>query len=223
MRWFQYPADGLPSLSSINPYRLICVRDHFGANAHVENLPVPELRIVTIIGLYHPDSPEMPKWVRDSLARNDCRVDFLISCKEWIQGASMQDFRKRAGQKLLLTAPQHPEVSAEPNGLTISSGDGSFQAFGVRVLPEDRSTLASGVAYRIKPVNTSDTYRWAVAPDMTPITFERPGVSELEAKVTRLQAMVEKLTKTVNEQAKELQEIRKPVENIHKGGIGKDR
>ena len=57
MRYFKYPADQ-PKLSSINPYRLISVHDHFGANAHVDNPPVPlaELRTVTIIGLYRPDS-----------------------------------------------------------------------------------------------------------------------------------------------------------------------
>ena len=70
MRWFKYPADGQPKLSSINPYRLISVQDHFGAKARVGNPPVPiaELRTVTMVGLFRPDSPELPKWVRNTLA-----------------------------------------------------------------------------------------------------------------------------------------------------------
>jgi len=62
MRFFKYPADQ-PKLSSVNPYRLISVRDHFGASAKVENPPVApaELRTVTIIRLYLSDSPEVPK------------------------------------------------------------------------------------------------------------------------------------------------------------------
>ncbi len=135
----------------------------------------------------------------------------------------MQVFRKRAGQNFLLTAPQQPDVSAEPSGLTISSGDGSFQAFGMRVLPEDKPKLILGVGYRIQPINTSDTYRWEVAPDLTPVILRRPSVTELEAKVSRLQTMVEELTKTVDEQAKELREIRKSVDDLRLDRIGKDR
>lgn len=215
-RWFQYPGDGLPKLSSINPYRLISVQDHFGANAQVENPPGGELRTVTIIRLYASDSPELPRWASLGSPQFRHSVDFLIGCREWNPGASMQVFRKRAGQKFLLTAPQHPEIKAEPSGLTLSSGDGTFQAFGARILPEDKLKLVQGVAYRIKPVNTSDTYRWAVAPNLAPITFGRPDVGELEAKVSRLQATVEELKKTIDEQTKELQDLRRSVEDLRR-------
>jgi hypothetical protein len=226
-RWFKYPADGQPKLSSINPYRLISVNDHFGANAHVDNssVPIAELRTVTIIGLYRPDSPELTKWARDGLTRRDFGVDFLLACKEWIPGADMQmrAFRKRGGHDFLLTASQHPNVRACLTSLNLSSGDGSFQAYGARVLPEDKAKLVPGITYGIQPINISDTYRWVVAPDMMPLTFSRPDSSDLESKVSRLQASVEELKKASDEQARELRELRKAIEDLRNGGPGKDK
>jgi hypothetical protein len=218
MRYFKYPADGQPKLSSINPYRLISVDEHFGANTQIENSPVPvaELRRVTIIGLYFPDSPELPKGVSDGLAQRDFNFDFLIACKEWIPESNMQMrvFRKRAGHEFLLTAPQYPNVRARLTSLDVTSGDGSFQAYGAQVLPEDKAKLIPGIAYDIQPINTNDTYRWAVAPDMPPLIFSHPGNSDLESKVSRLQTTVEELKKASDEQTKELRELRTDVEEL---------
>lgn len=173
MRYFKYPA-GQPKLSSANPYRLISVQDEFGTNAHVDNPPVPimELQTVTIIGLYRPDSPQVPKWAVDSLAQHKSEADFLIAAKEWIPEGynQMRAFYKRAGHDFLLVAPQHPEVRARLAGLRLSTGDGSFQAYAAEVVPEDKLKLASGVPYGIQPVNVSETYRWVAAPDTT-VTF----------------------------------------------------
>jgi len=176
MRFFKYPADQ-PKLSSVNPYRLISVHDHFGANAHPDNPPVPvaELRTVTIIGLYRPDSPEVPKWAADyfiTTPRNG--TDFLIACKEWLPGVDnqMRVFQKHAGHEFLLTAPQHPDVRVRLSGLDQSAGDGSFQAYGAQVIAEDRVKLVPGIAYRIQPINISDTYRWSAAPDLAPLTLK---------------------------------------------------
>jgi hypothetical protein len=227
MRYFKYPADGQSKLSSINPYQLISVDDHFGDNAHIDNPPVPiaELRTVTIIGLYRPGSPELPKWVRDSSKQSDADFDFLIACKEWIPESNMQmrTFRKRAGHEFLLIAPQYANVRAHLTGLNVSSGDGSFQAYGVQILQEDKAKLVPGAAYGIQPINTSDTYRWAVAPDMTPLTFSRPGISNLEAQLLQLQTSVEELKKASDEQTKELRELRKAVDDLRKTGADKDK
>lgn len=228
MRWFKYPEDGQPKLSSINPYRLISVQDHFGANAQMDNPPVEiaELRTVTIIGLLPPDSPQLPQWVSEGLAQSKTQVDFFISCKEWIAGSyrQMRTFSKRAGNDFLLTAPQQPDIAVKLSGLKVSKGDGSFQAYGAQIQPEDKAKLAAGIAYGIKPINVSDTYRWAVAPDITPITFDPPGgTSDLESKVSRLQASVEELKNLVGRQAKELQELRKSVEELRKAARSTDK
>jgi hypothetical protein len=37
-----------------------------------------------------------------------------------------------------------------------------YQLFGVRVDPEYRQLLATGVDYTIQPINTSETYTWTV-------------------------------------------------------------
>ena len=174
MRYFKYPADQ-PRLTSVNPYRLISVHDHFGAHADLANPPVPpaELRTVTITALYRPDSPELPKWVADGLAQHHAREDFLIGCKEWLPGVDnqMRAFANHVGREFLLTAPQHPDIRARLSGLDLSAGDGSFQAYGVQIVPADKANLVPGIAYTIQPSNTNATYRWTVAPDMPPLTF----------------------------------------------------
>ena len=135
MRYFRYPANQL-ELSSVNPYRLISVFDHFGANARLDNPPVPlaELQTVTIIGLDPPNSPQLPKWAADSLAQQKSAIDFLIAIKEWVQAGynQMCAFQKRAGNKFLLGAPQHPEVRAQLSGLTLTLVTGLFRRTGQR-------------------------------------------------------------------------------------------
>ena len=170
MRYFKYPADQ-PKLSSVNPYRLISIHDHFGANARLDNPPVSvaELRTVTIIGLYPKGSPAIPAWVKEETWQKT-GTDFLIASQEWGPGGSyhqMSAFEKRAGQEFLLTASGHPTVKAHLNRLTLSSGDGSFQAYAAQFATEDKAKLVPGVAYNIQPINISETYRWVVAPDIT--------------------------------------------------------
>jgi hypothetical protein len=136
---------------------------------------VAELRTVTIIGLYRPDSPELPKWAADYfLTTPKSGTDFLIACKEWLPGVDnqMRVFQKHAGHEFLLTAPQHPDVGVRLSGLDQSAGDGSFQAYGAQVIAEDRVKLVPRIAYRIQPINTSDTYHWVTAPDLAPLTLK---------------------------------------------------
>ena len=175
MRYFKYPADQ-PKLSSVNPYRLISVHDHFGANASLDNPPVSvaELRTVTIIGLYPKGSPAIPAWVNEETWQRT-GTDFLIASQEWGPDGSyhrMSAFEKRAGQEFLLTASGYPTVKAHLNRLTLSSGDGSFQAYAAQFAAEDKARLVPGVAYNIQPINTSETYRWVVAPDVTLIMLK---------------------------------------------------
>jgi hypothetical protein len=175
MRYSKYPADQ-PKLSSSNPYRLISVQDHFGVNALLDNPPLSELTTVTIIGLYRPDSPELPQWAAISLKSERHRNDFLIASKEWLPAARMQmtDFWERAGHEFLLTSPPHPEVRAHLIDGRLSSGDGTFQAYMAQVEPKDQAKLVPGVAYSIQPLNNNDTYRWVVAPDLTRLTTKVP-------------------------------------------------
>jgi len=175
MRYFQYPANQ-PKLSSINPYRLLAVQDGFGTNAHVENpaVPVAGLRTVTINGLYQTNSPAVPKWVdREMLAQS--KTDFLIAGKEWIRNApsQMRVFAQHASQSFLLVSPGNPEVRVKFNGLKLSSGDGSFQAYGAQILSEDRPRLMPGAGYTIRPQNTNETYRWLVETNIAPLTFNQ--------------------------------------------------
>jgi transglutaminase-like putative cysteine protease len=174
MRYFRY-AEAQPLLSSVNPYRLIAVSDRFGENARVPKpeVPVAELRTVTIVGLIRPGDKRVP----ESFAKTwqpKSELNFLISAKEWVQGTyrQMRTFEQRASHDFLLTARDHPEVRARLTRLTMSKGDGAFQAYEAEVLPGDRAKVVSGVGYTIKPINSSATYRWKVAEDLGAIAFQ---------------------------------------------------
>jgi hypothetical protein len=165
MRFFRY-RDVEPQLSSVNPYRLISVSDRFGENASVANpeVPIAELRTVTIDALMRPGDKRVPAWFASRWqARGDVSMKFLISIKERVTGNKpMRAFEKRTSSEFVLSAQGHPEVRARLTRLTL--GDSVFWAFEAEVAPDDREKVVRGVGYTIKPVNRSETerYRWQV-------------------------------------------------------------
>lgn len=173
MRYFRYPA-GQAKLSSVNPYRLISVHDSFGPNAHVENPEehAPELRTATIVKIYRPDTKELPGWVTWTTTPH--RGDFLVGFREWVKGVNlpMRAFAKKAGHDFRLTAPGQPELRAHLSGLSLSQGDGSFQAYELQIADDDRAKIVAGAAYTLVPVNTSDDYRWEIAPNLAPFKLK---------------------------------------------------
>jgi hypothetical protein len=66
------------------------------------------------------------------------------------------------------------------NRLTLSSGDGSFQAYAAQFATEDKARLVPGVAYNIQPINTSEIYRWVVAPDITLLMLKNDKLAQNE-------------------------------------------
>ena len=174
MRYFRY-RDATPKLSSVNPYQLLSVRDHFGTRSTIANpdVPVAELRTATIVSLLRTDATSFPRWV-DRAQFNPQRVDFFMAYQEWIAGSHLQmrAFEKRVGNDFLLVAPGHPEVKARLAGFRLSAGNGSFQAFGVKILPEEKSKVVPGAAYALRPLNTNARYAWRLAPDLSPIVLQ---------------------------------------------------
>jgi hypothetical protein len=175
MRYF-HSREARPKLSSVNPYRLIAVQDRFGANAQVDNPPVPpppELTTATIVSLLRPDAAEVPAWLRESWKPGQSRPEFLICYREWVKGgaAQMRVFQTRVGSEFRLTSPGHPALRAHLLGARFSQGDGRFQAYGAEVVAADREQVVPGVAYAIEPINISETYRWQLAPDLKPIVL----------------------------------------------------
>ncbi len=169
MRYAQYGSDPdapavAPRLSSANPYMLLSVSDHFGRYAHIANpeVPMSELRAVTINGLYWRDSPLLPEWV-DKKQFDIIPTDLLIGIKEWIATDDyhqLRQFEGRAGNRFLLKAPGHPDLSLTLNGVKISDEKGAFQVFGACLAAEDRDKLVKGIDYTLVPINTSGVYRW---------------------------------------------------------------
>jgi len=151
-------------LSSVNPYRLLRVSDHFGARAAIANPNVEdeELRLVTVKEAYWKDA--LPKYV--ILQGGDpTKSDFYIGIREFIPRyiGQMRDFEARASHAFVLTAPGHPDLKAALSGMKLSRGT-EYQMWGVRIAEESRMDVARDVEYAIHPLNTSEVYRWSVTP-----------------------------------------------------------
>src|SRR5205085_2199629 len=158
-----YPAAG-PRLSSSNPYQLLRVSDHFGVHAKMANPEVvdEELRTVTVKEVYWKDA--LPAYVTENLKTGDpTNADFYIGIQEYIPhyAAQMRDFEARASQRFVLSAPGHPDLKATLSGMKMSNGN-QYQLFGVRIDGESRQDLVPDVDYTIRPVNTSDVYKWTI-------------------------------------------------------------
>jgi hypothetical protein len=167
-RYATYP-DVRPRLSSINPYRLLKVSDHFGAYSHIANPEVEyeELRKVTVTEAYWKGALPPTVWEQGFRGKDPAESDFYIGIQEFIPRykCQMREFARRAGNHFVLAAPGHPEIQATSGGIMISYGDRDgrrYQLFGVRIDPEYRKFLVSGVEYSIRPINTSETFTWTV-------------------------------------------------------------
>ncbi len=169
-RYARYPANQ-PRLTSVNPYALLTVSDHFGKYSSVSNpeIDAPELRAVTINAVYWkgaktnpPDVPAAEQLPPD--------VDFLIGIKEWLTGRTyhqLSRYYKHAGHDFVLKAAGHPDVRFTLDGGNLNNSARDFQAYTAHILREDKAKLVPGVAYAIHPLNTSDVYKWSVAPNVT--------------------------------------------------------
>jgi hypothetical protein len=67
-------------------------------------------------------------------------------------------------------------------------GNSAFWAYEAEVVPDDRVKVARGVGYTIKPINSSEKYRWQVATDLAPMTFQDLPAQETLAVVAPAQA-----------------------------------
>jgi len=134
------------------------------------NTQTAELRTVTIIALYGRNAAELPGFVKEGNARQSTPTQYFIACEEWVAGTyrQMSAFYSHAGHEILFTAPGQPDVRGHLNGHTVSSGNGSFQAYGLEIHAEDRDKIVPGVAYGIKPINTNETYHWQVSDRFAP-------------------------------------------------------
>lgn len=177
-RYATYP-NVSPKLSSINPYQLLKVADHFGAYSHIDNPEVEneELRQVTVSAMYWKDA--LPPNMQAADSGKPRGSDFYLSIKEYIPNFRLQlvEFYRNAGHRFVLTASGHPELRATLSGMKITDFDSSrrpYQLFGVRIDPEYRQLLAPGVDYAIRPINTNQTYVWRVKDG---VTLKAPPVS----------------------------------------------
>jgi hypothetical protein len=98
----------------------------------------------------------------------------LVAFKEWIPGSHLQMrvFEKRVGQEFTLVSSGQPELRAKLAGLKLSQGDGSFQAYALKIDGADREKIGAGVEYALRPINTNSTYVWQVAPNLAPIRLK---------------------------------------------------
>jgi len=108
----------------------------------------------------------LPPAVLEKASKDPAESDFYIRIQEFIPHFKLQlrNFARHAGKHFVLTAPGHPEIKAKLSGKTITNNAKGqlYQLFGVRIDSEDRQGVTFGVDYTIRPINTSETYRWSV-------------------------------------------------------------
>lgn len=174
---FAHKAYLSPSLSSINPYMLLSVKDRFGKYGNIQNPPAPalaELRTVTVERLYRPDAPEL-----EGLGISSDPAEFYAYTSEWIVDQDWHQlrlFQNRASNAFVLRSEGHPDLSAQVvcniTGDTANDKEhgGRFHGFGLRLL--DPEKVAPGAQYKLVPINKSGDYQWRVA-DTATITVRR--------------------------------------------------
>src|SRR5581483_2617042 len=106
MRIAKYETE--PKLSSVNPYRLLKIADHFGGKARIANPAVEEeeLRTVTIKEVYWKDG--LPANVKSALKGGDpTNPDFYVGIQEYIPHytSQMRDFEGHASHQFVLISP----------------------------------------------------------------------------------------------------------------------
>jgi len=160
-RLAKYEANEL-KISQLNPYHLLKVSDHFGRYFKTSNPEVndEELRTVTVKEAYWRDA--LPAAVRPAVT-NDDPSDFYIGIQEYIPhyANQMRDFEARAGHHFVLPSPGRPDLHATLTGWELSS-EGRYQMWGARIDEGSRKDIAAGAVYTIRPINTSETYKWSV-------------------------------------------------------------
>ena len=151
-----------PKLSSVNPYCLLKVSDHFGEYAEISNPEVKdeELRTVTVKEAYWRDA--LPAAVQ-SAVKNGKLSDFYIGIQEYIPHYTnlMSDFEARAGHHFVLASPGHPDLHATLTSRWLPT-ERQYQMFGARIDDGSLKDIAAGAKYTIRPINTSETYKWTV-------------------------------------------------------------
>jgi hypothetical protein len=160
-RLAKYPDVG-PGLSSLNPYSLLKVSDHFGVHANISNPAVKdeELRAVTVKEVYW--RAALPVTVTAAMGKSD-PSDFYIGIQEYIPHYpnQMSDFEAHAGHQFVLASPGHLDLHATLSGMKLSNG-AQYQMWGVRIDDGSRKAVAPGAKYTLRPINTSETYTWTV-------------------------------------------------------------
>ena len=150
----------------------------------VSGITVPPDSVVQhikVAGLFHCDAPEVPKAQAQTLEKMKGTDEFLIGIEagspgQDLQGLSTFAAHARSGELCLVPA-SGPNVGIKLNGLVVCASNGTFHAFGAKVLPEDRHKLAFGVTYSLKPSATHTPYDWLVPPDAKRIVFSATSAS----------------------------------------------
>jgi len=163
VRYAKYP-DVAPRLSSINPYRLLRISDHFGIHARIPNpaADLPDLRTAHVVEALWQDA--LPHWARGDAVHT--RSDFYLGIGEYIKSYWQEsDFLEHAGKRVILAAPGRPDIGATFTNHRVSWGAENqehHQLFGFHIDPKDHERMVRGAAYQIRPVNTNDMYAWKI-------------------------------------------------------------
>jgi hypothetical protein len=159
-------SDALPTA---NPYRLLALSDAFGKNRKVDNPEVADgvPKTVNVSRAYWLSDPSRPSFVA---APKEGGANYLMLHVSDVEMAKdyllLKEFMRRAGQRITLSAPGKPAVTAE---VTLGSDTKSPDVCEVylRVSPADYAKVEKGVVYTLTPPAEKDGHTWAFAKDLS--------------------------------------------------------
>lgn len=154
-----------PKLSSVNPYRLVAVCDHWGSNASGDNPETPRLKTGTVVKVAWKGTADFNAMLFDHAPPKD--LDLMLFTKEWIPSRDymqMREFMSGASRTMELRAPGQPAIQLEYSDWNFNTS--TDRSYGFHVLGADRAKLRHDITYRLVPIQASTVNRWIIPEDL---------------------------------------------------------
>lgn len=153
-----------------NPYSALEVSDQIGVHCTEANamLPSAGIKVLTIRKTCWLESPDLPKCVRGSQFDSDGSGHLFLHVDD-PDGAGGDDYRafyESASKQFRLKAKDQPPIAANAErGYWIDPNE-DCREFYIRIAPEERAKMKTGVKYALEVVTQNDSAQWKVAAGM---------------------------------------------------------
>ena len=166
----------------IRPEMLADIVAFFRANEGDQHVPIEpyrfsfvEYREITeahIVGVLWLSDKRLPKWAREGIGEWGDEGTFAVLIDEWMEGQDyrqLDTFYRKAGLHFVLRADGYEDIHVTHRNYRGNQSDdkGTYQAFVVRLEPDQMAKMIPGVPYALHPKNKSTEYFWTVSHDVS--------------------------------------------------------